>query len=516
MKNKIFGFVLSLSLLPLSSCFFSSIGKVSSLSAPYLTQTSGTIRISKDSEDILVSPFDTSIYGSLYYYQGTYSDEQLSEITEKFGNDFSFFHALSDRHNYYCLYDTSDEQTQINQPKINNLKVVNDSYGTGEEIVLDDFLYSLLKKSYQFTLDSDGLFNMFLGTVNDIYEAKQEELSDYDSSLSKALSLANNFTFASDVDAEEISQAIAFVPSTKDEISSMLTFNDEKKSVIFNRLSKTGFEDKKVSISLGGNAKGEATEYVAANLEKEYPDICLVIDSGSSSIKVTFQRPDEQKWNIRLTNPVYAQSLDASEYNSTEISFSHLGEFTISTSGYYMQYFYVYDQAKDEYIRRSHIINPLTGYSENFFDQICVMMPDSGLADMYTTALMNTTSVTQASSLFDTLNQKYGVEEASLILCYKSNDDGSLYQYRNSELTGLSQKGLPVSYISQAGVEKEYSGDYSDVSVNDIKSVSTKSERSFQERFLVSESVFSDFSVISDTQILSHPDKIISVLDKIS
>lgn len=477
---------------------------VEQISSGYISGT-GNGLIQAESNDYYMPPFNTEITGNLYYKKNQYSKSELSQIEESFQYYLQYYHALVDRHYDYKIYSSSSDSIGN---KINNLKTINDSYGTESSVIVDEFLYDVLKASYEFTLNSDGRFNMFLGTLNDIYEEKFNHLGTDDSTaLNAALSFTNDFQFSTDFDENEMEQTVKYLPTAKEELEGLLSFDDDNHSVTFHKLDKVTNKAYAPQISLGGNGKGYAIEKLSDVLEHDYPGISMLINGGHSSIKTIGNKPSSSPWKVKYTNPVYRERLrllDTSSLKAEEVGISINQEFSLSTSAYYEQYFYVYKKEEDTYIRRSHILNPKTGYSESFFDQISVINDDAGLADMYTTALMNTTSVEEAYRLFENLNNIYQKEDSALILCYKSEkeDTDSLYQYKNSELSDLSSFQYPT--LRKKADNVIYDGNYNDLTAkeiyNDYEPIS-KVERNFNETYYMTSNVYNNRIQIEDAGI---------------
>ncbi len=496
--------VLFLSLLSLVCCKESEL--IDSIEVPSIYAGGGDIRVIGAD---FVSPFDTSITGTLYYHKKDYTDEEIKDIENTFKSDLVLYHALSDRH--YSYYYKDKEDTSIN-----NIKIINESYGSEEEITLHPYLYNLLKTSYEFSLNSNGKFNIFLGTLNDIYEAKLDTVREDKNkeTLDSVLEYSSNLYFSrfSETQKGEIADIVKTIPQNRSQMEGLLTFDDTKCSVVFHKYDSA----EKLSISLGGNAKGFATQYVADELVKKYPNISFLINSGYSSIKAIGTRPDNNAWKIRYDNPCYYEQALSHEnpYYKNEVKIQWDGAFDLSTSGYYNQYFYEYDKKENAFLRRMHILNPETGYSSSFFDQVSVIMDDSALADLYTTALMNTSSVEEAYSLFTSLNQIYQKEETSLLLCYKAeNDSLSHYSYSLSDYDTLSSSHLPIATLQDGS---EYQGDYSTISNSDIKDVTSKYNPSFREVYLLSENLYSKASLMTEKEIGQTGKTKRAVIEKIS
>lgn len=481
-----FSFFLILPLL-LTGCS-SKEEKVYSLSVGAIRKDRGLIRVNDYTGERLAS-FNTSIEGRVYYYNGDYTKKQLSDLYDDFNYTFQYCHALTDRHYSYSQYDNDGNFIKT----IENVYSINQSYGSETPVKVDSYLYQLLKDSYTFSLNSDGKFNRFLGTLNDIYEAKlsslgEEKRGSLDYYKNGILSSLTNRKFSSFSANENnrIKTITDSLPKTKEDREGLLSFDDEKETVTFHRYK----DAKKLEISLGGNGKGYATEYFCNKAKKEYPDISLIISSGSSSVKAIGARPDSRDWKISYINPLAKESY-SDKYNQSEVTITHDGDFNLSTSGYYEQYFYSYLPDQDgiyhpdtPFVRNSHIINPKTGYSCSYFDQVSVFLNDTGLADRYTTALRNTESLKEAKELFEKLNRIYEIEDAGLMLCRKSVKDHpeEHYSYKRNDYSPLQENGLPRIETKDGS----YSGDFSDLDSLPGKILSSY-KGSFQETYYLSE-----------------------------
>lgn len=499
-------------------------GIVTPLNVGIIGTSIGDIRFVPEEGDDTLSrtPFNTFIQGKLYHYKDTYTEEELESIKDNFDLDMEYYSALSDRHYDYTY----------KGEKITNLKTINDS-PRGTPIEVDPFLFSLLKESYEFSLnteDEDGylLFDIFTGKLNDYYEDKLDTLGEK-TSLNLAMYLSNNAEFSTDVDMKTIQSLVEETPVTKDEAEGLLEFDEENSTVTFNSFVKDGKIIDDVEISLSAVSKGFATQWVSDALLEEYPDISLLIDSGSSSIKAVGQRPDGKAWTIRLTNPLYSEArVSPDNLNPYEVAFVKEGAFSLSTSGYYEHYFYVYDPEEQYYTRREHILLPKTGLSTSFFDQVSVFNEDAGLADMYTTTLMLANSVKEAVDIVNRLDEIYGLD-TGMILCFKSQEGNplSLYRYGIDDVSNLSAKGLPQVYLTEdatySGTDvqdvdgrKLYVGDYSDLDVKDIdrdKETVSQRQRKCNETYWVSADIYDGFSYLGNKD-LSYPDERKAVLYK--
>ena len=526
MKRKLFNILAIVStILVLPSCETHSKKHEEVLSLSVSKQIysgSGHIRVIGSD---FVTPFNTSISSNVYYYKGQYTTAELDDIKNTFENDFLYYHALSDRHYDYYYYENDDSEGV----KITNIKTINDSYGTGESVIVDKYLFDLLKQSYEFSLNSNGKFNIFLGSLSDIYQDKIDVLqTEEKSDIQKALMLSTDKMFSSfsATEKSEIEKRAKSVPHTREELEGLLTFDEATTSIRFNQYQNDN--DIKLKISLGGNAKGYATEAVCDELQSKYSDLSMMgnqslstmkkrslsmmINSGFSSLKAVGERPDGKAWRIRYNNPIYYETIGINrpKINSQEVVVSNQGAFNISTSGYYEQYFYEFEDG--EFKRRMHILDSNTGYSNTFFDQVSVYLNDAGLADLYTTALENTSSISEAVELFNTLNNIYGNSDAGLILSYKSEvgNPNKHYDYSLADFDRLSSYNLPILNLKDGA---EYTGDYTDVPDN-VVSVASKFKPSFQENYVFSSNLYSNASLL-DASLLMYPDNVLAVISEL-
>lgn len=390
-----------------------------------------------------VYPFDTSAEMK-YYVAAPSSTEAASRDTafeDSFSDAFQRYHALFDRHNNYC-----DDNGLIN-----NVKVLNDSYGSGKAVVLDEELYTSLKEAVNFCSTVKGKFNIGIGNLSTIWDFYISASITYDDSYTDEMKQCfvdsenqRRVVFV-DPPANWIAHGVKTTP-TYEELSSCLVFDDGAKAVTFSPISRIddylasdeaknivsaaksfGMDLGKPSITLGGFGKGEATELFA----DKYPQKPFLINSGASSVKCNVGKPDGSGWNLTIANPFYYEANREAYFadlnlNAADLVLQAEGTFNMSTSGYYNQYYYA-KQSDGSYLLRCHIIDassPSTpGYSHSYFAATSVLMNDSGLADMITTSLMNTDSVQEAESLLKTISEAYPGEDIHSF--YLVNDSSS-------------------------------------------------------------------------------------------
>ncbi len=490
----------------LSSCQGKKNAMVVSFPSLFVISKEGNDDV-KVLDDDNVIPFNTSISASLYCFENQYTSSQIANMKKEYQEKIMYEHALFDRHSFYTYQGE----------RINNVKVINESYGKEEKVFLDEDLYDLLKRSFQFTLDSDLRFNIFLGKINDIYEDKLSKKSEIEgkSALDYALQESTNLYFMSFAgeEKEQITDFLSSLPKTKEEALSLLSFDDEEKSVIFHARKDENGNILPLEISLGGCAKGYAIEKISQDFLSEYPDICLLVNGGTSSIKATKKRIDDKNYLVRFINATYQEAVspEKNSYNDYEVQLSMDDAFNLSTSGYYENYFYEYEDGK--FLLRNHILSSFTGYSTSYFDSVSVNLSDTFLADMYTTALMNTSSVQEAKEVFSSLNEIYKIKDAGLILSKKEDEEGNDFVRAIENYSPLNSKSLPL-FIDENN--EEYQEDYSLISLEDLQKghFQTKETRKHGQAYYLSENLYSKASMISSSK-LKYPKNVISKIKQL-
>jgi hypothetical protein len=101
-------------------------------------------------------------YGTPYYYIQYYmkDDKDFAKIYSHYYDVVHEFHGDSDRYHYYNDLDGNLK---------NNLRTINESYGSGEEIVVSQDLFNVLKIGVEFTKLSKGKFNLLIGELSSFW-----------------------------------------------------------------------------------------------------------------------------------------------------------------------------------------------------------------------------------------------------------------------------------------------------------------------------------------------------------
>jgi len=129
------------------------------------------------------------------------------------------------------------------------------------------------------------------------------------------------------------------------------------------------FEQKGMSVTLGGIAKGYIVDKVIEDLKSKGINNMMVNAGGD--ISTYGAKPDGEPWHISLENP------DNTSEKIVEFEFSGKA---IATSGNYYRYF---DPEKEA----SHIIDPRTGYTADKCISVSIIADNATIADILATSV---------------------------------------------------------------------------------------------------------------------------------
>ena len=238
------------------------------------------------------------------------------------------------------------------------------------------------------------------------------------------------------------------IPNTLEQIEQQLTFDNENKTVTFN---KCDFNNEvKPIISVGGIAKGYATDIIKATLKnKGYTDGYLI--SGGSSIS-SLSKPIYTKevggQKISVINPAKSTFFEKQRAFSLLIT----EEFSFSTSGNYTDnksYSFVDNEGNRIY--RHHIINPFTGYPESYYRSISILTTSFSnlMVDALSTAFMNL-NLEDGMKLRNKILELYPDSNLELMYLLQENDDKNAIctVHATSNINGTLQaaEGIEIIY----------------------------------------------------------------------
>ena len=315
----------------------------------------------------LIDPLDTTV--KFVTYHPDYSYEAFEILKEKVEN----YHKLVDSSNTYLDKDGN---------RIVNIKVINESYGSGEAISVDPILIEVITEAKKMMKLSNGYFNMTLGSVIDLYDGK----------------FMNIDSTNTDPTSEELNKALACSVGVN-EIDEIIVVDESKNTIKFNKKAEC---EGKVEIQLGAYTKG----YIASKIDDMLKslDISYMIDLGSSSILTHYGKKDtKNSWNVAIRS-VYP-----------EINYQYVilmdGSYALSTSGDDQKYYFK-ENEDGSTIRRHHILNPATGISENYYRGVNVVAKNgnAGVLDVLSTVLYNVDNQKERMEIVDAFEEEYGIE----------------------------------------------------------------------------------------------------------
>lgn len=341
-----------------------------------------------------------------------YNKDQLNEVYPQFKEMITNLSKEVDRYHIY--------------KDINNLKAINDSCGTGLEIVVSESLFEILKLGVDLTKLTEGKFNLAMGNVIDLYTPLFE----------------NSFSSVASMPEENIlNQALASVPSYE-EIDNVIILNEKNNSVILNQCN-----DLNVTISLGALAKGFVMQKAYDYLNSFNYD--FFFNSGNSTIGLNGKNPLNATgdWKVGLYNPSLS---GVDEYLAI---LPVQGEKFLSTSGDYQQHFFYEDENSNNNIMH-HIIDPFTGVSNDYIRCVSLISDNCSLAvlDALSTTLFNVNSEQEIIDVISLFEETYECSINYIIskpnVAYNYNDvDILINKEYEGYVTSFASNVKNVKYI---------------------------------------------------------------------
>lgn len=334
----------------------------------------------QDDTPVLVNPF-----GSYISIVG-YNEKKVKNMQDKLNELVDRYHSLLDRNYYY-----KDDEGNV----INNLKVINDSYGSGETVVVDPIIIEVLSEGVKYTKLSNGNFNIVSGTLVDLWD------------------ISINYTR---VDPSEslVSQAVNCVPSV-DKIDEILVIDSVNNTVKFNAVEGCGA---KASITLGAMAKSYFLDKIIS-MDSFSKIGSSIYDAGQSSIILKGDNPlrSEGYWSIGVNDSLNSNVLFATQAVKLQLE----GTTAISTSGgEYKGY------VNDSGIRRHHIIDAKSGYPNSFIVGCTVAGSSAMIMDIVSTTIMTMESLDEVKEYL-VLLENNGIQVDVLLQVPVSDSDIKLY-----------------------------------------------------------------------------------------
>ena len=339
----------------------------------------------QDESGSMILPLNTEVYL-------TYVRQSKKDVLYNDCQDILFsLHKLLDRHHYYL---------DDNNNRIINLKVINEHFN--EEIIIDKELFAALKQAIELTKLTKGYFNLTIGKLTDVYDGY---FNPYD-------------TVRSDPLKEDIDNALMSVVPYEN-IDEYIILNEENNSIILKE-----YEGNKFIIDLGAFSKGYIVDQIYNELKKY--NTSFMLSAGSSSITAFVSNEEGISWSVGAKDPNDTKAL--------LYAYPLLNEF-ISTSGDYEQYYF-----NENNVLRHHILNPYTGYSENYYRAVELKSNlKGGVVDALSTAIFSIEDIDEMIEMIKNIEEFYNMKidfsvlkddysltiskdfEASLIKSYTSN-----------------------------------------------------------------------------------------------
>ena len=232
------------------------------------------------------------------------------------------------------------DKITINQ-KGSEIDEVNEQAGIKPVKVSDD-VYTLVKRAYEYSQDSQGGFDMAIGAITQLWRI--------------------GFDDARKPSQEEIDQALKLVDYHKIEL------NDKEKTVYL--------KEKGMIIDLGAIAKGYITDEVVKVLKKQGVTTAIVDLGGTVYVLGHSPRGEHQEWTVGIQDPNMARG-------------SVLGSIkernkTLVTSGIYERYLEVDGK------KYHHLFDPKTGYPfDNDIASVTIITDKSIDGDGLSTAVFS-------------------------------------------------------------------------------------------------------------------------------
>ncbi len=252
------------------------------------------------------------------------SKEAFTETASRIRDELEIYHRLFDIYNDY--------------EGLPNLKTINDQAGIAP-VKVDERIIRLLLFCREMAESTGGLVDVTQGSVLSLWHEAR----------------VHSIAFPEDAYLPEESALREAAGHTGMHLLEI----DEEASTVY-------LTDPLARLDVGAVAKGYAVEQVARTM----PDGMMLSVGGN--IRVTGHNPlTGESWTAGVQDP------ESEEY----LHVVRLEDVSIVTSGDYRRYFTV------DGVRYGHIIHPETQQPGRLYRAVCILCPDSGIADALSTAL---------------------------------------------------------------------------------------------------------------------------------
>lgn len=420
MKTKSIKFISLLGLIVLSSCSVRT-NNSSVLSTKYEVFDSMVHNI-ETKEGLMVSPFNTILSLRTFCER---DDHNIFPLVEE---EIQRLHILFDRYN-----DFVDKRGQ----DIINLKTINESYGTGEVLTVNQEIIDLLTFSIELSELSGGYFNPTLGELIDTWNYRYEDGAKY--VRFSPYCFEDEDPLESDIENAKS----RIIPAN--ELKNYIVLDDENNTVEFKKYNDID----KVTISLGAIAKGYAVEK-AKQIIDEFNVSAMVDGGASSSYGIGKNKnPNRDYWLIGLAAPYKAYGSVA---QLATLRFDNT--YSLSVSGDYENSYFIYDE-NDNKIIRHHILNPFSGYPENHY-RIVSLKSDarSDILDGLSTALFNIESIEEIMNIVKNVEDYYDITIEVLLEKEVNRENKKIDVYLTQNYDGHVSKFNEMFFNQKHIIEK--------------------------------------------------------------
>ena len=262
----------------------------------------------------------------------TRTGEDFDRYADRAHELLLYYNQLFDRYNSY--------------EGLNNVKTINDNAGIAP-VQVDEPLLDLLELCKEWYADSQGTVNVCLGPVLEIWHNYRER-------------------YAGEENGE-------LPPMEK--LQAAAAHTDIDKLIIDREAGTVYLEEPEMSLDLGAVAKGYATELVCQQLYAEGFTSFAMSSGGNVRVMDAPADGSRTAWVVGLQDP--AAGMEAGASVDAVIG----NDLSIVTSGDYQRY-YMVDGKKIH-----HIIDGSTLMPADRFSSVSIVIEDSGVADMLSTAL---------------------------------------------------------------------------------------------------------------------------------
>ncbi|MBQ9630539.1 MAG: FAD:protein FMN transferase [Treponema sp.] len=309
------------------------------------------------------------------------------DIADKIENDLVYYHKLFDAHHFY--YDDSENGI------VKNLKTVNEHIALLKNIQVKDDFAELLSESFRLMKLTNDNLNIFLLPVSMLY-------SGYFSSFPIS---------RDDPNSGEIKNALKRVLFSDDAINHILIDKNTNSSnegannstlsfLAYNKSAhNNSYESLSYEIDFGALAKG----FAAKKISEKYTDAPYLLSIGSSTLFA-----NKKMYRIGIASPYY-KTLALLQINLAD-------GFALSTSGTTNSYYIL--SGKPDTIR-CHILDPRTGYSNNWWWNVIVISDNALVSDALSTALFNVKDEQEILEIISSVRSAY---KCIVEVCFVKNE----------------------------------------------------------------------------------------------